>query len=60
MHRPPTARCSRLEAPGDVTAQERFAVAAFVAGLHGDCGDGGFLRGGSGRRRGLRGPTEGA
>ena len=24
------------EAPGDVTAEERFAVAAFVVGLHGD------------------------
>jgi CMD domain protein len=26
------------QAPGDVTAQERFAVAVFVAGLHGNAG----------------------
>ena len=26
------------EEPGDVTAHERFAVAAFVTGLHGDAG----------------------
>ncbi len=30
------------QAPGDVTAQERFAVAAFVAGLHGNAGTAAF------------------
>jgi CMD domain protein len=30
------------QAPGDVTAPERFAVAVFVAGLHGDTGTAAF------------------
>lgn len=31
-----------LEAPGAITAQERFAVATFVAGLHGDAATASF------------------
>ena len=37
------ARCSSRTIAGDVTAAERFAVAAFVAGLHGEPADRGLL-----------------
>ena len=60
MRRRPTARCSRRQAPGDVTAQERFAVATFVAGLHGDAGTAAFYAEGLAAARSLRAAAEGA